>query len=107
MSSTENWMYSHEYLYRIITARYSNIAKWANHVKPPLRHIHNYLAQDLVHYAKRVTLALVSKPSTLDDLPRTGKIVAELNDEMVREVSLYSYQILSEIEPQPAQRVGG
>lgn len=73
------------------------MVKWTDHAKTQLRHIHDYIAQDSAHYAKRVTAALVSKTIGLDELPRIGKVVAELNDETVREISLYSYRILYEI----------
>lgn len=74
------------------------MVKWTDHAKTQLRHIHDYIAQDSAHYAKRVTQALVSKSLTMDGFPLTGKIVTELNDESVREVSLYSYRILYEIK---------
>lgn len=59
---------------------------------------HDYIAQDSARYAKRVVEALVNKSLTLDTLPHKGKMVAELNDEAVRETSLYSYRILYEIK---------
>lgn len=34
----------------------------------------------------------------LDQLPRKGKVVSELNEEAIRELSLYSYRILYEIK---------
>ena len=34
----------------------------------------------------------------LNELPRVGRVVPELNDENVREVSLYSYRILYDIK---------
>ena len=73
------------------------MVKWTDHAKTQLRHIHDYIAQDSAYYAKRVVAELVNKTFGLDELPRIGKIVAELNDEKVREVSLYSYRILYEI----------
>lgn len=74
------------------------MVKWTEHAKIQLRHIHDYIAQDSLHYAKRVSAALVSKSLTLDELPHKGKMVAELNVETVRETSLYSYRILYEIK---------
>lgn len=41
----------------------------------------------------------MSKTIGLDELPRIGRIVPELNEETVRELSLYSYRILYEIKP--------
>ncbi|HMW70549.1 MAG TPA: type II toxin-antitoxin system RelE/ParE family toxin [Cellvibrionaceae bacterium] len=72
--------------------------KWTGHAKAQLRHIYDYVAQDSATYAKRVTQELVNRSLSLDELPRAGKVVAELNNELVREVSLYSYRILYEIK---------
>lgn len=75
------------------------MVKWTDHAKAQLRHIHDFIAQDSALYAKRVSAALVSKTIGLDDLPRLGRIVPELHEETVRELSLYSYRILYEIKP--------
>jgi len=75
------------------------MVKWTDHAKAQLRDIHKYIARDSTLYAKRVAEALVSKTIGLDDLPRIGHIVPELNEETVRELSLYSYRILYEIKP--------
>lgn len=74
------------------------MVKWTDHAKAQLHHIHDYIAQDSARYAKRVVEELVNKSLTLDELPHKGKMVAELNDEAVRETSLYSYRILYEIK---------
>jgi len=73
------------------------MVKWTAHAKSQLRHIHNYIAHDSPLYAKRVSEALVRRTIELDAFPRKGKIVAELNEDAVRELSLYSYRILYEI----------
>ncbi|MBA2592744.1 MAG: type II toxin-antitoxin system RelE/ParE family toxin [Pseudomonadota bacterium] len=75
------------------------MVKWAPHARRQLRHIHDYIAQDSQHYAKQVTQELVQKSMTLDALPRIGRVVPELNDKTVREVSLYSYRIIYQIQP--------
>jgi addiction module RelE/StbE family toxin len=74
------------------------MVKWTAHALSQLRHIHDYIAQDSARYAKRVVEELVNKSQGLDVFPNSGKIVAELNDETVREASLYSYRILYEIK---------
>ena len=75
------------------------MVKWTDHAKKQLRHIHDYIAQDSKLYANRVVEALINKTILLDELPRMGHIVQELNIETVRELSLYSYRILYEIKP--------
>ena len=74
------------------------MVKWTAHAKAQLRHIHNYIAEDSPLYAKRVSEALVQCTDDLDTLPRKGKVVSELNEEAIREYSLYSYRILYEIK---------
>ena len=74
------------------------MVKWTAHAKAQLRHIHDYIAENSPLYAKRVTEALVQRTVDLDQLPRTGKVVSELNEESIRERSLYSYRILYEIK---------
>lgn len=75
------------------------MVRWTHHAKLQLRHIHDHIAQDSPIYAKRVAEALVSKTLTLSELPHLGRIVPELNDETIRELSLYSYRILYEVKP--------
>jgi toxin ParE1/3/4 len=74
------------------------MVKWTNHAKRQLRHIHDYIAQDSPAYARRVSEALVKKTIGLDELPRKGRMVPELNEDAVRELGLYSYRILYEIK---------
>ncbi len=74
------------------------MVKWTRHAKRQLRHIHDYIAQDSSLYARRVSEALVEKTIGLDELPRKGHKVPELNEDAVRELGLYSYRILYEIK---------
>jgi toxin ParE1/3/4 len=73
------------------------VVRWTAHALAQLRHIHDYIAQDSAFYAKRVAEELVQRTVGLDELPRTGRVVPELNDDSVREVGLYSYRILYQI----------
>jgi len=74
------------------------MVKWTNHAKNQLRHIHDYIAQDSPLYARRVSETLVKKTIGLDELPRKGRMMPELNEDAVRELGLYSYRILYEIK---------
>lgn len=75
------------------------MVRWTAHAIAQLRHIHEYIAQDSPLYARRVSEGLVQKTVSLGELPRIGHIVPELNEDTVRELSLYSYRILYEIKP--------
>ena len=74
------------------------MVKWTAHAKSQVRRIHDYIAQDSPLYARRVSEELVRKTIGLDELPRKGRKVPELNEDAVRELGLYSYRILYEIK---------
>ncbi len=71
---------------------------WSDPAKADLRSIHDFIAHDSEHYAKQVTQDMVAKTDVLNELPRIGKVVPELGDDNLRELSLYSYRILYEIK---------
>ena len=70
---------------------------WLDHAKADLRHIHDFIATDSRHYAKKVTQAIIDKTLRLAELPRIGKVVPEINDKDSRELHIYSYRVLYEI----------
>ena len=74
------------------------MVKWTDHAKAQLRSVYEHISQDSPFYAKRVTEALVKKSMGLDALPRIGRKVPELNEDAVRELSLYSHRIIYEIK---------
>lgn len=74
------------------------MVKWSDHAKVDLRHIHDFIAEDSKHYAKKVTQDIVDKTLRLSELPRIGKRVPEIGDENIRELHRYSYRILYEIK---------
>ncbi len=71
---------------------------WSDPAKANLRSIHDFIAHDSRHYAKKVTQDILAKTDVLNELPRMGRVVPELGNEAIRELSLYSYRILYEIK---------
>lgn len=71
---------------------------WSEPAKADLRSVHDFIAHDSRHYAKKVTQDFRERTDILDELPKVGKKVPELNNENVRELSLYSYRIIYEIK---------
>jgi plasmid stabilization system protein ParE len=70
---------------------------WSEPAKADLRNIFEYIARDSRYYAKKVTQEIVDKAGVLNNLPRIGRIVPEVADDNVRELSLYSYRLIYEI----------
>ncbi len=73
---------------------------WSEPAKADLRSIHDYIAHDSKHYAKKVTHDIREKTDGLNELPKLGRKIPELNEDSVRELSLYSYRIIYEIKGQ-------
>ena len=73
---------------------------WTQPAKADLRSIHDFIAHDSRHYAKKVVQDIREKTDNLEQLPKRGKKIPELNDDQVRELSLYSYRIIYEIKAQ-------
>ncbi|MBL6985496.1 MAG: type II toxin-antitoxin system RelE/ParE family toxin [Methylobacter sp.] len=71
---------------------------WSEIAKTDLRAIYDYIANDSKHYAKKVAQDIRQKSDILSDLPAMGRIVSELCDKNIRELSLYSYRIIYEIK---------
>ena len=73
---------------------------WTQPAKADLRSIHDFIAHDFRYYAKKVVQDIREKTDILEQLPMCGKKIPELNDDQVRELSLYSYRIIYEIREQ-------
>jgi plasmid stabilization system protein ParE len=71
---------------------------WSQPAKADLRSIHDFIAHDSPHYAKKVVQDLREKTDILERLPQVGRKVAKLDNEQIRELSLYSYRIIYEIK---------
>ncbi len=66
---------------------------WSEPAKVDLRSIHDFIARDSTHYAKKVTQDIVAKTDVLEELPRLRKVVPEVGNDLIRELSMYSYRI--------------
>jgi len=71
---------------------------WSAPAKADLRSIHDFIATDSRHYAKKVVQDLIDKTDILDRLPRIGQVVPELGDDNIRQLQLYSYRLIYEIK---------
>jgi len=70
---------------------------WSQPARADLRSIHDFIAHDSRFYAKKVVQDIREKTDILEQLPKAGRKVPELNEDHVRELSLYSYRIIYEI----------
>jgi plasmid stabilization system protein ParE len=74
------------------------MVKWTVHARTQLHLIHDHIAQDSPLYAKRIVGEIVHKTIILEQTPKIGRKVSELNEEAVREIPVYNFCILYEIK---------
>ena len=71
---------------------------WSQQAVVDLRSVHDFIARDSRYYAKKVVHDIRELGDELNELPKMGRIVPELNEEAVRELLLYSYRMIYEIK---------
>ena len=76
---------------------------WSIPAKNDLKQIYDYIAKDSKYYATNVVENIFSKAENLDEFPEIGRVVPEIGDENVRELIIYSYQLIYEVVPNDVQ----
>lgn len=71
---------------------------WTQPARADLKHIHDFIAEDSKHYARKVAQEIREKTDILDTLPEIGKTVPEIGKPDIRELHIYSYRIMYEIK---------
>jgi toxin ParE1/3/4 len=72
---------------------------WSLPARDDLKAIYDYIARDSKRYAIRVTQDIRDRAKTLSEFPQLGKSVAEIGEEHVREINMYSYRLMYEVTP--------
>jgi addiction module RelE/StbE family toxin len=67
---------------------------WSLPAKDDLKRIYDFISRDSKYYATKVTLDLVQKTEKLNDFPKIGRIVPEIDNPNVRELFAYSYRLI-------------
>ena len=75
------------------------MVEWSQPAKRDLKQIHDYIAKDSKHYAKKGVQTVIEKTENLEDYPKIGRIVPEIDDANIRELFVYSYRLIYEISP--------
>lgn len=71
---------------------------WTQPARADLKHIHDFIAEDSKHYARKVAQEIREKTNILDELPEIGKTVPEIGKSDIRELHIYSYRVMYEIK---------
>jgi len=70
---------------------------WSKPAKNDLRNIHDHIAFDSKFYAKKVVQGIIEKSESLNDFPLMGRMVPELEDPDIRELTVYSYRLIYKV----------
>lgn len=70
---------------------------WTRPALADLKAIHDFIAKDYTHYAKKVAQTLREKADVLNRLPNIGRMVPEVNEAHIRELRIYSYRVMYEV----------
>ena len=71
---------------------------WTKPARADLKHIHDFIAEDSKHYAKKVAQEIREKTDILNKLPEIGKMVPEVGKPEIQELHIYSYRIMYEVK---------
>jgi toxin ParE1/3/4 len=67
---------------------------WTPRARADLKALHDYIAKDSRQNAQRVAREILHKADALAEPPRPGRMVPEVNDPDLREISAYSWRII-------------
>ena len=64
-----------------------------------MHEIHRYISGDSIRYANREVAKIIQRTRQLENFPKSGRVVPELNDELTRELIEGNYRIIYRIKP--------
>lgn len=70
---------------------------WSSEALDDIDQIATFISRDSLQHARRVAAGLFELSDAIAEFPRAGRMVPELQDEMVRERFLYSYRVIYQI----------
>jgi toxin ParE1/3/4 len=71
--------------------------EWSEIAITDLHAIHEYISEDSAFYADKLIDRIAGRVHQLKIFPQSGRIVPELNDEMIRELIEGRYRIVYQI----------
>ena len=72
--------------------------EWADEALDDIESIAIFIEKDSPTYAKVVVSKIFEKAEVLQDFPKLGRIVPELNNPTIREIFVYNYRVIYKLE---------
>jgi toxin ParE1/3/4 len=73
------------------------MVRWSRPARQDLREIHDFIAKDSDQYAKKVIREIVNSSAGIVLFPHKGRVVPELEVSSIRELFVYSYRLIYQI----------
>lgn len=70
---------------------------WSVPAKEALKQIHDFIGKDSEFYSQKVVDDIILATEQIEHFPKSGRIVPEILEENIREIFIYSYRIIYEI----------
>lgn len=72
--------------------------RWSDRAADDLEAIFTYIARDSGYYARRVVLKIMGLVDQIGELPNSGGIVPEYDDDRLRERTYQNYRVVYRID---------
>ncbi|MPN40174.1 hypothetical protein SDC9_187710 [bioreactor metagenome] len=79
------------------------MVKWSRTAMEDLKRIYDYISEGSVIYAKQVVEEIINKSDYLKDYPNIGRVIPELNNLRIRELIIYSYRMVYQVESEDVE----
>jgi toxin ParE1/3/4 len=73
------------------------MVRWSLRARADLKAIHDFISKDSPINAKTVVREIVTRAHLIDQTPRGGRKVPELDDEAIREIPVYSWRVIYQL----------
>ena len=67
---------------------------WSELALDDLKNIYDYISKDSIIYANRVIEKIILRIDQLENFPKSGRVVPELNNNSIRELIQNNYRII-------------
>jgi len=71
---------------------------WSPDALEDLAGIGEYIARDSVFYAESTVNKIFETAQTLSHFPKSGRVVPEIDNELIRELFVFQYRLIYEIK---------
>lgn len=73
---------------------------WSELALDDLKNIYDYISKDSIIYANRVIEKIILRIDQLENFPKSGRVVPELNNNSIRELIQNNYRIIYKVTTQ-------